>query len=248
MTMKSKGATGFVIVTMIILLSAVTSSAQVVTPFGPVPEPAPFPPLPPPLPAPPAPPLFLSGVTPGAVEPITPFGPVSLFAGPADPETNLRQEILRVLIQNEPDRAIDIAADRLKADAGDPVVINNLNSIANSKSAKALPLILSIAKSSSNTNARRAAVNSLSRMSSVNLSTLEDLYKSSSDSVETRQAIVNAIGRSSDARTVTVLANIGKNDADVSVRRAAIQALSHHDGPDSTKALEDLLKSSPPRR
>ena len=242
--MKSKGAS-FAIVTMIILLSAVTSPAQVASPFFPVPEPAPAPPLPP---APPIPPeLFLSGIAPGA-GPITPFGLVSTFAGPADAETNLRQEILRVLIQNEPDRAIDIAADRLKADAGDPVVINNLNSIANSKSAKALPLILSIAKSSSNTNARRAAVNSLSRMSSVNLSTLEDLYKSSSDSVETRQAIVSAIGRSSDARTVTVLANIGKNDADVSVRRAAIQALSRHNEPDATKALEDLLKSSPPRR
>jgi hypothetical protein len=240
--MRSKGSiSGFVIVVMIMLFSARTAPAQVATPFGPAPAPLPAPP-----PEPPS--VFLSGVLPGLAEPITPFGPVSVFAGPADPETNLRQEILRVLIQNEPDRAIDIAADRLKADAGDPVVINNLNNIANSKSAKALPLMTSIAKSSSNTNARRAAVNALSRMSSVNLSSLEDLYKSSSDSVETRQAIVNAIGRSSDARTVSVLANIGKNDADVSVRRAAIQSLSRHNEPDATKALEDLLKSSPARR
>jgi hypothetical protein len=242
--MKSKGSiSGFVIVMMIILASAVTSNAQDLGPFGIAPIP-PVPPVPPIPPVPPLPPsVFLSELGPQPA-PFSPFGVVAA----ADPETNLRQEILRVLIQNEPDRAIDIAADRLKADAGDPVVLNNLSAIANSKSNKALPLILSVAKSSSNTNARRSAVNALSRMNSVNLSTLEDLYKSSTDSVETRQAVVAAMSRSSDARTVSVLANIGKNDADLSVRRAAIQALSHHNDADATKALEDLLKSPPTRR
>src|SRR5262245_17995751 len=43
--------------------------------------------------------------------PATPFTP---FGSPVDPELSLRQEILRVLLQNDPERAIGIAADRLK--------------------------------------------------------------------------------------------------------------------------------------
>src|SRR5206468_6952658 len=64
----------------------------------------PLPPLPPIPPLPPLPPF-------PEITLATPF-----MAGPADPEVSLKQEILRVLLQNEPDRAIDIAAERLKAD------------------------------------------------------------------------------------------------------------------------------------
>ena len=197
---------------------------------------APLPPLPPIPPLPPLPPF-------PEITLATPFMP-----SPADPEVSLKQEILRVLLQNEPDRAIDLAADRLKADPADPVVMNNLSVMARSNSSKALPLIMSIAKTSTDTRSRRQAINALERISTVNVATLEDLYKSNPDSVEVRQAIVSAIGNNPDPRAAGVLANIGKNDPDVSVRRAAVRLLGRHTGPEATKALEDLLKTPPKAR
>jgi hypothetical protein len=217
-----------VLVSCIILFAAQNSNAQNFQRFGgPVFEVPPIPPLPPLPPTPPLPPHEL-------------FGEIA-----QDPEVSFKQEILRVLLQNNPDRAIDIAADRLKADPADPVVINNLSAIARTSSNKALPLITSIAKTSTDTRARREAINALGRVSSVSLATLEDLYKSNSNSAEVRQAVVSAIGNSSDPRTATVLADIGKNDADIAVRRTAVRLLSKHNGPETTKALEDLLKTAP---
>ncbi len=170
------------------------------------------------------------------------FGPFT--AGHSvDPEVALRQEVFRSLLRTAPDRALDIAGERLKADPADPVVLANLSAIAHSNSSKALPLLVSVAKTSSNIDARRSAVSAISRMSGDkgNLAILEDLYKGSADSADMRRTIVQAIARVPTSDAVSLLVRIAKTDSDVSVRRAAARYLGNRNEPDVNKALEDLL-------
>jgi HEAT repeat protein len=184
--------------------------------------------------------------------PETPFG--FAFAGQAgqsaDPETRLQQEVFRSLLRNNADRAIDLATERLKTNPADPVVLGNLGAIATSGSAKAQPLLLTIAKTSTSTPARRDATMSIvrNRDDKDALALLEDLYKANADNVEVRRVVVSSIGRMSDPRAVTVLANIVRNDTDESIRRSAIRALGSRQDQESMKVLEELLKQAPPRR
>jgi hypothetical protein len=225
----------------IVLASAQTASAQ----YFRYPEfyaGVPFPPAPPAPPAPPVPPL----------PPLPPFeyqdfhfefGPYS-GGRSVDPEVALKQEVFRSLLRTAPDRALDIAAERLKADPADPVVLANLPTIANTTSSKALPLLVTIAKTSSNMDARRSAVSALARVrdNKDGLKTLEDLYNSSADNVDLRRVIVQSIARSSDAGAVALLGRIAKNDADISIRRTAARSLGNRDEADVNKLLEELLR------
>jgi FOG: HEAT repeat len=167
----------------------------------------------------------------------------------ADPETRLQQEVFRSLLRNNADRAIDLATERLKTNPADPVILGNLGAIANSGSAKAQPLLLSIAKTSTSTPARREATLSVvrNRDDKDALALLEDLYKANADNVEVRRVVVSSIGRMSDPRAVTVLANIVRNDTDESIRRSAIRALGTRQDQESMKVLEELLKAAPRR-
>jgi len=167
----------------------------------------------------------------------------------ADPETRLQQEVFRSLLRNNADRAIELATERLKTNPADPVILGNLSAIANSGSAKAQPLLLSIAKTSTSTPARREATLSVvrNRDDKDALALLEDLYKANADNVEVRRVVVSSIGRMSDPRAVTVLANIVRNDTDESIRRSAIRALGTRQDQESMKVLEELLKAAPRR-
>jgi HEAT repeats len=166
-----------------------------------------------------------------------------------DPAVRFQQEVFRTLVRTNADRAMEIATDRLKTDPGDPVVLGNLSTIANSNSTKALPLLISIAKTSTNVTARREAASTIGRTRDKDgLTILEDLYDSSGDSVELRKSIVSSISRSSDPRTVSVLAKIVRSDTDDSIRRSAIQYLGNRKEPEALKVLEDLLKEAPKPR
>jgi HEAT repeat protein len=164
-----------------------------------------------------------------------------------DPGVRLQQEVFRTLLRNNPERALDLAAERLKTDAGDAVVLGNLSMIAGSTSPKALPLLLSIAKSSTNAGARRDAALSIARSRGDKdaLPLLEDLYNSSSDNVELRRSIVGSIGRLPDPRSIPLLVRIVRNDNDEAIRRNAVQSLGNRKEPEALKALEDLLKEAP---
>ena len=166
-----------------------------------------------------------------------------------DPEIGLKQEAFRSLLRSNPDRAIEVASERLKDDPGDPVVLASLPSISQSESAKARPLLISIAKTSTNTNARQQAVSAIARNrdDKAALTTLDEIYATASSSVELRRTVVSTIGRMTDASALTILARIAKNDSDVSVRRTAIQSLGSRKEPEAIKLLEDLLKSQPLR-
>jgi HEAT repeats len=167
-----------------------------------------------------------------------------------DPAVRLQQEVFRTLLRNNPDRALDLAAERLKTDPADAVVLGNLSMIANISSPKALPLLVSIAKSSPNSAARRDATISIARTRGEKdgLTLLEDLYASSSDNVELRRTVVSSIGRLADPKCIAVLTRIVRSDADESVRRTAVQSLGSRKEPEALKALEDLLKEAPKTR
>jgi hypothetical protein len=216
-----------------------------------------FPPTPPMPAIPPIPPMAwsaLEGMTPMPEIPPMPPMPPSIEGftfglqgrETVDPNVRFQQEVFRTLVRTNADRAMEIATDRLKADPGDPVVLGNLAIIANSSSTKALPLLISIAKTSTNVAARREAASTIGRTRDKDgLTILEDLYSSSGDNVDLRRSIVSSIGRSSDPRTVSVLANIVRNDTDESIRRNAIQYLGNRKEPEALKVLEDLLKEAP---
>ena len=208
----------------------------------------PMPPMPPMPEMPPMPPMPPMPVTPSFEFHYEPFF-VGGQAQSADPETRLQQEVFRSLLRNNADRAIDVATERLKTNPSDPVVLGNLSAIANSGSAKAQPLLLSIAKTSTSTPARREATASIvrNRDDKDTLTLLEDLYKANADNVEVRRVVVSSIGRMSDPRAVTVLANIVRTDTDESIRRSAIRALGTRQDQESMKVLEELLKQVPRR-
>lgn len=76
---------------------------------------------------------------------------------------SLESEILRLIIEKDPDRGIEAAKERLKADPSDPAVIANLGLIANSSSAQAMPFLVGIAGSSTSPNAQSQAIFWISR-------------------------------------------------------------------------------------
>src|SRR4030095_7475207 len=96
-------------------------------------------------PAPPSPPIpfvFTTGNAPFTVE----------FQS-SDPEISLQQEIMRAMFRNDAERAIKIATERWKVNPADPVVLSSLNVVATSRSPQALPMLIEIAKGSTNPNA-----------------------------------------------------------------------------------------------
>src|SRR5262249_49307702 len=102
----------------------------------------PAPPTPPVPPAPPGPPVRAFRIG-GSPRP------------DANPELTLQREALRILFENNPDRAIEIAGERLKNDSKDELVLSSLDLFANSKSDKAFPMLVSLAKTSPDPKARR---------------------------------------------------------------------------------------------
>jgi tetratricopeptide (TPR) repeat protein len=225
-----------------------------------------IPPAPPRPPRPPSPPASPQSPPPPPPPPATPFsfnikeyltqsgqsviGPFGFDKSilSTDPEVSLQQEILRVMLRNDPDRGIDVATERLKADPSDPVVLSNLNTIATSKSAKAMPFLLMLARSGASPKTRQQAIFALERSGTDipnRLALFEEMYKNSSDNADIRRSIASSLSRISDPQSIPLLSNIAKNDPDVTIRRTAVQSLGRRKEPEALKALEDLLKPRP---
>jgi hypothetical protein len=74
------------------------------------------------------------------------------------PNASMEAEVLRRIIQLDPERGIEKAKELLKADPSDPVVIANLGTIFNTNSPQALPFLLSLyASSAASPKARNTA-------------------------------------------------------------------------------------------
>ena len=86
----------------------------------------------------------------------TPFGPAMPLHVNVSP--SLDQEILRVIIDRDPDTGIEIARQRFKGNPSDPAVITNLSVIAGSGSAQAMPFLVNVAGSAASPNAKSMAV------------------------------------------------------------------------------------------
>lgn len=129
-----------------------------------------------------------------------------------DPEVSLQQEILRALFMNSADRAIEIATERLKSDPSDPVVLSNLNMVASSHSAKALPMLLEIAKGSSNGRARKDAIFWISQSKADRdavIDVLLGLIPAAAD--EESDAVAFALGQIRSDKAMSALSTIARD-------------------------------------
>jgi tetratricopeptide (TPR) repeat protein len=84
-------------------------------------------------------------------------------AAEENPEIRLQREALRVLFEANADRAIEISAERLKADPADAVALGNLYMLAQSRSERALPMLVTLARTSPDVKTRKEAVTWISR-------------------------------------------------------------------------------------
>jgi Outer membrane lipoprotein/HEAT repeats len=71
---------------------------------------------------------------------------------------SLQSEVLRLIVEKDPDRGIKVARERLRTDPSDPAVVSNFGSIANSNSAQALPFLVNVVGSSPSPNVQTQAV------------------------------------------------------------------------------------------
>jgi tetratricopeptide (TPR) repeat protein len=190
-----------------------------------------------PLPAPPAPPV-----------PPVPPAPFGIFTQVqnSDPEISLQQEIMRAMFQSNGDRAIEIATERLKANPGDPVVLSSMNMIASSRSAQAMPMLISIAKSSTNQRARRDAIFWLGQSRTDKdavVDTLVGLLPSLSE--EDSESVTYSLGQIRTDKSTNALATIardkGKNDK---VRNSAVHWIGQMRVANRIPLLEDIYKNS----
>jgi hypothetical protein len=165
----------------------------------------------------------------------------------ADPETSLQQEILRVLLLNNPNRGLDVSAERLKADPSDPVVLANFSNIASSGSNRAQPMLVSIAKTSTSLKARRDATFWLARSATdkdAAVGTLLEILQNTS-APDTEGAVASALAEINTARSTAALKDIARDkNKSLAARRAAVQSLSRANTPDQLATLEDLYKGA----
>lgn len=81
--------------------------------------------------------------------------PFALYTG----SSTLESELLRLILEKDVERGIEVARERLKTDPADPAVISNLGTIANSSSAQALPFLMGLVTSpTANPNAKSQAL------------------------------------------------------------------------------------------
>jgi tetratricopeptide (TPR) repeat protein len=200
--------------------------------------------FPAPAPVPPAPPAPAAApIGPGSVGP---FGVFSA-AQSSDPEVSLQQEVMRAIFQSNADRAIEIAMERLKANPGDPVVLASMNMIASSRSAQAMPMLISIAKSSTNARARKDAIYWLgqSRIGDRDavVDTLVSLLPSLSE--EDSEAVAYSLSQIRSDKSISALATIardkGKNEK---LRTSVVYWIGQTRAPNRVALLEDIYKNS----
>jgi HEAT repeat protein len=215
-------------------------TAKVSTQAAPAPAPTPnpfafvMPPMPPvpPMPAMPA-------------MPAMPFGPIGGFQS-SDPEISLQQEIMRAMFQNNADRALEIATERLKSNPADPVVLSSLNMVANSRSAQAVPMLLAIARNSTNSRARRDAIYWLGQSRGDKDSIVDmlvGLIPSLAD--DDSEAVAFALSQIRSDKSVNALASIArdKNKSEKS-RNNALFWIGQSRAANRVSLLEDIYKSS----
>jgi len=198
-----------------------------------------------PTPAPQAPTVIIRGQQGGT--------PVAMAARAAagrtevSQEVSLQQEVMRVIFDTDPDRAIDIATDRLKSDPTDQVVLGNLHMVANSRSPKALPLLVTLARTSPDSRTRRDAVSWISR-SRGEKDALADILVGLVPSMTTDEdssGITYALSQLNTPKTIDALAGIARDKSKSDrVRMDAMNWIAQSRVPNRLSMLEDIYKSN----
>ena len=142
---------------------------------------------------------------------------------------SLESEVLRLILEQDSSRGIELAKDRLKADPSDPAVIANLGTIANSNSPQALTFLLSIAGSPASPNARSQAIFWMSR--------------GNGEKGAMARALIEMLGNSKDKATDVAVADalVRLNNVE---RREAVDKIIEVKSPERLAMLEKIYRSS----
>jgi tetratricopeptide (TPR) repeat protein len=166
---------------------------------------------------------------------------------PADPEVALQQEIMRAVFQNNPERAIEIATDRLKNNPSDPLVLSSLYLVAESRSAQALPMLLTIVKNAkNNARARKDAIFWISQSRGdreMVVDTLVGLLPSLTD--DEAESVSFALGQVRNERATNALATLARDRSkSQKIRDSALFWIGESRTPNRVSLLQDIYKSS----
>src|SRR5262245_47192036 len=199
--------------------------------------------------APPAPGVVV-GVVPG--QQTTPTPPavrpgMPVRVRPEDnPEVRLQLEVLRVLFENNPDRALEISTDRLRSDPSDIVVLSSLHMVAQSRSDRAMPLLVTLAKSP-DSKTRRDAISWIGR-SRGEKDALADILVSLVPSMtgeEDSSAIAYALAQVNTPKAYDALASMARDKSKPErLRQSAVQSIGEAKLTNRVTLLEDIYKAS----
>jgi len=196
--------------------------------------------------------VLLNGGTP------TPFG-TSL--NPFYLNTSLEAELLRVIIEKDADRGIEVARDRLKNDPSDPAVIANLGTISSSTSTQALPFLMALmSNASASPNARSQALFWVSRKSGdkdqmtraltemLSGSQAKEMQAAVADALQRfntteRRAALDQIAQSQNAQRLSMLERIYRSSSNSSVRADLIRAVAQIDDSKAVELLADAAQN-----
>lgn len=163
-----------------------------------------------------------------------------------DPEVALQQEIMRAVFQNNPERAIEIATDRLKGNPADPLVLSSLNMVAQSRSAQALPMLLAIAKNATNAKARKDAIFWISQSrgdKDTIVDTLVGLLPSLGD--EEAESAAFSLGQIRNEKATNALATMARDKSkSQKIRDNALFWIGQTRTTNRISILEDIYKNS----
>jgi HEAT repeat protein len=150
------------------------------------------------------------------------------------------------MFRNNADRAIEIATERLKANPADPVVLSSLNAVASSRSEQAMPMLLSIVKTTPNPRARRDAIFWLGQTGADNdaiINTLVGILPSLND--DDSEAVSYTLSRLRSDKSLNALAAIARDKSKTEKARTdAIRWIGQSPTPNRLNMLNDIYKNS----
>ncbi len=164
-----------------------------------------------------------------------------------DPEVSLQQEIMSAMLRNDPERAMEIAAERLAADPSDPVVLANFHMIARSDTEAALTMLENIATNSESEKARRDAIFWISRWDGDNdrvVDVLVNILPSITDD-ETAAAVAFSLSRVDSEKAVDALVTIANDqNRNEELRKSAVFHITRTDMGDPIAAFRQIYQNA----
>jgi tetratricopeptide (TPR) repeat protein len=173
-----------------------------------------------------------------------PFGPPAFQS--SDPEISFQQEIMQAMFRVNFNRALEIAAARLRDNPADPVVLSSLHVVATSRSEQAVPMLLDIAKNSTNPKARRDAIYWLGQSrgdKDAIVDTLAGLVPTMSE--DDSEAVTFALSQIRSDKAANALASIARDkNKNEKIRNNAVFWIAESRAPNRVVLLEDVYKNN----